>query len=320
MVKEEKSLANKFPELVKEWHPTKNGDIKPTEVSYGAGMKVWWQCSIGHEWLATPNKRTSDGTGCPYCSNKKVLCGFNDLATTNPRLAKEWHPTKNGDLTPFDITEGSLKKVWWICDRGHEWQASLSNRSRNRNCALCLKELKTSFPEQAIYFYIKQYFSDAENANNTAIMMELDVYVPSIQVAVEYDGVYYHKSAGNKKREEKKNKACADANIQLIRVREKGLDSYSDCVCITDIDSADMMMLNNAIVEILSLMGISKPDVDIQKDMQRILSTYLVSEHRRNLLLERPDLAAEWHPTKNGNVKPENLAYSSGKKVWWKCE
>ena len=78
-----------------------------------------------------------------YFTYPKVLSGFNDndLATKRPDLADEWHPTKNGDLTPRDVADGSEKKVWWKCNRcGHEWKAAIASRARSRRgCPKCAK-------------------------------------------------------------------------------------------------------------------------------------------------------------------------------------
>ena len=72
-----------------------------------------------------------------------MLRGFNDLATVNPRLAKEWHPTKNGDLSPFDITAGSGKKAWWKCSQcGYEWETIIANRTKGHGCPKCSRAKK----------------------------------------------------------------------------------------------------------------------------------------------------------------------------------
>jgi hypothetical protein len=128
------SLFSRKPSLVKEWHPTKNGDI-----TYGSGKKVWWICGKGHEWEARVLSR-SHGSGCPYCSGNAVF-RENCLATVNPTLAKEWHPTKNLPLTPNDITGGSNKRLWWVCKKGHEWQAVVADRNRGRGCPYCSRNL-----------------------------------------------------------------------------------------------------------------------------------------------------------------------------------
>ena len=80
-----------------------------------------------------------EGVGCPYCSNRRVLAGFNDLATTHPDLAAEWHPHRNGDLRPDAVTAGFRGKVWWRCERDHEWEAQVIKRVRRRSCPHCLK-------------------------------------------------------------------------------------------------------------------------------------------------------------------------------------
>lgn len=77
-MKEKRSLAEEYQELAKEWHPTKNGELTPKDITSGSGKKVWWLCSKGHEWQARVADRTS-GKGCPYCSGKKkaLICPQN---------------------------------------------------------------------------------------------------------------------------------------------------------------------------------------------------------------------------------------------------
>lgn len=137
-IDKEGSLAVKYPEIAKEWHPTKNGNLTPDMVKAGSGKKVWWQCKQGHEWQATIASR-SNGAGCPYCSGRNVIKRVNDLATVNPELASEWHPTKNGELTPDMVTKGSGRKVWWQCGQEHEWQATIASRSSGVGCPICRK-------------------------------------------------------------------------------------------------------------------------------------------------------------------------------------
>jgi|GEM_PF-59656 len=129
-------LATVKPELAEEWNYDKNGSLKPTDVTVGSGKKVWWKCVSGHEWQAATYSR-STGNGCPYCSNKAILIGFNDLATTNGSLTKEWNYEKNAPLLPNEVTSGSHKKVWWKCDNGHEWKAAINSRAAGSGCPYC---------------------------------------------------------------------------------------------------------------------------------------------------------------------------------------
>ena len=123
--------------LSKQWHPTKNRNLTPSDVTVGSNKKVWWQCEKEHEWESTVKNR-SKGNGCPYCSGKRAT-SKNCLQALNPKLAKQWHPNKNGDLTPSDVMMGSGKKVWWQCERGHEWEATINSRTRGNGCPYCNK-------------------------------------------------------------------------------------------------------------------------------------------------------------------------------------
>lgn len=135
----ENDMASQFPEVAREWHPTKNGVLLPAQVPPSSKRRVWWRCPMGHEYAAAVGMRTMRNSGCPYCAGKKVLAGFNDLATTEPKIAAQWHPTLNGSLTPQMVTAGSHKKVWWLCAEGHVWKAAIYSRAgkQRRSCPVC---------------------------------------------------------------------------------------------------------------------------------------------------------------------------------------
>ena len=132
-------IATTNPELLKEWNYEKNEKTSPQLVGNGSNKKVWWKCDKGHEWETTVRNRVI-GQKCPYCTNKRVLPGYNDLSTTNPKLAKEWNYEKNEDLTPQKLVEKSNKKVWWKCGHGHEWKATVYERNRGTSCPICYQE------------------------------------------------------------------------------------------------------------------------------------------------------------------------------------
>lgn len=123
------------PAIAKEWHPVKNKSLTPKDVRLYSNKKVWWLCKKGHEWEARVYHR-STGRNCPYCAGK-LACKDNCLQAVNPIIAKEWHPTKNRGLTPKDVTAGTKRKVWWLCKKGHEWQARISNRNKGTGCPYC---------------------------------------------------------------------------------------------------------------------------------------------------------------------------------------
>ena len=135
----ELSLENTNPEVAKEWNYEKNGDLKPNQFYSTSSRKVWWKCPIGHDYEATISHRTIDKNNCPYCSNEKLLKGYNDLSTTNPELLEIWNYQKNSNLGiyPDNIFAGSHKKVWWKCDNGHSYEAITYNVAKGRRCPYC---------------------------------------------------------------------------------------------------------------------------------------------------------------------------------------
>lgn len=140
-----RNLSIARPDLAEYWHPTKNGDLTPEDVTVGSNKKVWWRhwhegTRTWHEWEESIRHRAEARRPCPYCANKRVLLGYNDLATTYPEIARRWHPTKNGNLTPRDVLEGSNKRVWWICAGcGDEFEARICDISHTSKplCARC---------------------------------------------------------------------------------------------------------------------------------------------------------------------------------------
>jgi hypothetical protein len=142
----ENDLASHFPDIAAQWHPTRNGTLRPDKITPCSNNKVWWKCELGHEYQASVGARTISGSGCPYCAGRKVLAGFNDLATLDPDVAEQWHPSLNGTLTPSMVTVGSHRKVWWQCAEGHVWKAVIYSRTGPQKCGcpVCAGRVKQS--------------------------------------------------------------------------------------------------------------------------------------------------------------------------------
>ena len=133
------SLAALHQDLAAQWHPTANGPHQPADFTEQSHFKATWQCSRhspSHVWEAAIMHRTKQlATGCPKCfearrgqSSRRV-----SVAAERPDLAQQWHPTKNGALTPADVTCGSVRQVWWLCEKStcqhpHEWPVSVNSR------------------------------------------------------------------------------------------------------------------------------------------------------------------------------------------------
>jgi hypothetical protein len=207
--------------LLKEWNYELN-QLGPENYSPQGNNYAYWTCSkCGHVWKAKINNR-HNGRGCPCCANKTTVPGVNDIVTTHPQLAAEWHPTLNGDLTPEQVTIGCGKKVQWLCPKGHTYPATVMHRGHGTNCPICCSGRSTSYAEQAIYYYIKKVFPDAQNRCTDLLggRYELDIWIPSIKLGIEYDGIYWHGQEKSKKRESTKYDLCHQQGITLWRVRE----------------------------------------------------------------------------------------------------
>jgi len=221
---EDNCLAAINPELVKEWHPTKNGDLTPSDVMPStARKKIWWVCVKGHEWRESPNKRNS-GDDCPYCSNHRV-CSDNCLATIDPVLAKEWHPTKN-EITPSDVTSRSGKRAWWICSKGHEWDAIIGSRARGNGCSRCLTKTEEKCRKIFENIFGKPFYKDRKALGCN---LELDGYCEELKLAFEYNGAqhykfvkFWHKTADSlakqQERDRRKARLCKEKGIKLITI------------------------------------------------------------------------------------------------------
>ncbi len=324
------------PEATAKWNYVKNGSLTPEMVTVSSNKKVWWICEKGHEWEATIDHITHD-RGCPYCSNQKVLIGYNDLATTNPKLASEWNYNKNGNLTPQMITSGSNKKYWWECSLGHEWQATAASRSSGNGCPYCAKARSSSFPEQAIYFYVHKVCPDAVNKYRGDFLdkMELDVFIPSRKIGIEFDGIAWHTEKAETN-ETRKYSICTSEGIKLIRIKETHKDGKKPSMKTADIiyyvDPKNEKSLSDAIQDLINRLDpssnmftrtnpfhfFSDVVVDLPRDRQSIHSNYL-SVIKNSLLDERPDIALKWDYERNKKVTPAMVTVHSGKKVWWKC-
>jgi Probable Zinc-ribbon domain len=158
-VARDNTLAARFPDLASEWHPTRNGSMGPEDIVPGSKQIVWWRCGrrVAHTWKASVARRTRDGTGCPICLGR-ALTPATSLAALAPAVAAEWHPAKNGGITPSDVLAGSGKAYWWRCPvaRDHVWRAPVHRRVEGTCCPFCLgrrpsrtNTLATQFPDVA---------------------------------------------------------------------------------------------------------------------------------------------------------------------------
>ena len=291
-------FASNYPELLKEWNYEKNKELLPSQFLKKSGYKVWWKCSkCGNEYRAEIRSKVLSGLGCPLCSRKKTgdinakpIKGKNDLETLYPNLLKEWNYKKNENL-PSTYLAKSNKKVWWKCKFGHEWEASIVNRVKGRNCPICKKEYKVSFPEKAIFYYISQYYPDSiENYKISELEnKELDIYIPKINVGIEYDGRLWHK---NIKKDLDKDNICEKLGIKLIRIREKELPILnSNSIVYEVIPSKDNYeYLSKCIEWIFKYINCKYTDINIEKDNEKILELMQLSRKKNSIQELMPEI------------------------------
>lgn len=248
------NFAAAHPDLAKEWHPTKNGDLLPSQIPPGAGQKVWWQCKHGHEWQARVLHRHRGNCKCPYCSGRKPT-KENNFAVVQPDAAGLWHPDKNGDRVPSQFTPRSPKEVWWKCGHGHEWKMSVNDMNRIHRCPYCtgvrmsdVYNLQYDNPELA-----KQWHPHKNGDLNP------DKVTPHCNQKVWWvcpKGHDYEATVGNRNRV--KGRGCPYCAGRKVKKEE-------------------------------------------------------------SLAAIHPDLAAQWHPHKNGTFTPWQIKPNSPKKAWWTC-
>jgi len=144
------SIQFTHPEIAKRFHKEKNYGIDIGTLTAGIETKVWWKNDeCGHEWVQSVWSMTSNNSKCLVCINKQIVKGVNDLPSQNPSLFKEWNFEKN-IIDPYDVIAGSNKKVWWICEKGHEWVSMLAWRNNGAGCPNCAASQQTSKPEKEI--------------------------------------------------------------------------------------------------------------------------------------------------------------------------
>jgi hypothetical protein len=215
-------FLSKHPKLEAEWNYKKNV-ISPNNLTSGSSIQVWWICGNGHEWKNSVASRIR-GRGCPYCANKQVLCGYNDIATTHPTISAEWNYKRNTPLLPTSVTYGHGQAVWWICAKGHEWLVAPYNRVFYKTaCPECASKIFVSKAENEIaQWLVREGIKVEQSKRKLVFKRELDIYLPDHNVAIEYNGVYWHseKAGRDKNYHYSKFRAAKNAGINLIQIWE----------------------------------------------------------------------------------------------------
>ena len=189
------SFGGIHPELAIEWHPTKNGNLTPHEVSKSSGATVWWLGTCGHEWDASPHNRVY-GTNCPYCApNPKLLIGFNDLWTTHPHIAKLLINPEDG----YKYTYGTSNMVDWKCPCcNNKNNSSIIGLVNSTSCKKCSD--KVSIGEKIIYSVLEELdvVFDYDSQKTWSDGKRYDFYIPSLGIIIETHGEQHYKQTNRK--------------------------------------------------------------------------------------------------------------------------
>ena len=326
-------FSEEYPEIAAMWHPTKNGTLTPDKVSSHSQRKVWWQCPRGHEWEAKVDSNTRCRVKiCPEC--RRIPDPGRSLAEKHPDAASMWHPTKNADITPFDVFSGSKRKVWWQCPRGHEWEADVCKVSRNPSCPECKAiEMRNSIPPVEPSESLAEVDPEAAALWHPTKNEDLTPYNFTTESRRK---VWWQCPEGHEWR----------AEIHNVHIGLWCPVCYADCKFYL-VPPKPGKSLAEVDPEASSLWHPEKNHNMTPYDVTPCShytawwrcprghewESRVANVHRKaicpkcprkpipgNSLAEvDPDAAALWHPTKNDGLTPYDVTHSSNMRVWWQC-
>jgi hypothetical protein len=210
---EHNNLQVSYPQIAAEWNFELNKGICASNVTPQSNKKFWWRCNQNHQWQACVFNRTKHNSGCPFCAGK--LATLNNCLLQFPLLVNEWHPKNK--LQPHELLPKSHKKIWWLCPKGHEYEATAASRVHmNSGCPFCAWQ--TSKLELRVYCELKSLFT-LVNPRDKTYGFEIDVLLKKEKIAIEIDGWYWHKD----KIDADKNKDAKIKSLNLIPIRLRGI-------------------------------------------------------------------------------------------------
>lgn len=278
-------------------------------------------CSCGKEFVAYRSSLLQGKV--KSCGCRKHITEASKMLVDNAEAMQDYDFAKNKDIDVSMLTQGSNVVVWWKCSAcGTEWQTSVYHYiQRIKPCPVCstIDKGRTSFQEQAVAYYAKKYFPKVVIGDKKAIGKELDIYIPSIRAAIEYDGVRYHSDEKRVKNDEEKSEKCKRNGIRLIRIREYGLPEIRNSENIIRENNRGHATLDAAIRQCLEMLGVSEPNIDTQKDSKDIYRQYKDYKAERSMGGRHPELLKEWDYELNVGIDPLMVSSSSSEVVHWIC-
>ncbi len=254
---------------------------------------------------------------------EKKIDKSRSLYARKRKLAGEWHPTKNGDLTPKDVMPMSNKKVWWKCRKNHEWEAQVCNRSSGRNCPYCgNKKVCKDNCLAAVNLKLAKEWHPAKNGKLTP-----EDVTPFSRKRVWWEcekghawhAEIYSRHKGRGCHYCKGRKVCSDNSLAAVNPKlakewhptKNGKLTPDDVTIGSDKKVWWKCKKGHEWEKMIS--GRRKGIVGCP-----YCSNYKVCKDNC-LAIVHPKVAKEWHPSKNGDLTPDNVTHGSGKRVWWQC-
>ncbi|ULP49235.1 zinc-ribbon domain-containing protein [Mycolicibacter virginiensis] len=287
------SLAEKLSGIAAEWHPTLNGELTPVDVGYASNKRVWWLCRTCHnEWQVAISNRAA-GASCKKCASRAMTVPKpgNSLADRNPSVAAEWHPTRNGDLTPADVAFSRKDKAWWLCANcGHEWEASIGNRAKGAKCPPC------AYAARGRALRGRSYPSGAAKPPSAPSKAATGSPEPGDSFAARFPeaAAEWHPTRNGLMAPDKVARASNRRAWWLCRACGHEWD---------------------AIIHSRGSGGAGCP----RCGRRRTGRANATPKPEGSLAEKFPALAAEWHSIRNAPLTPDQVAAKSRRKAWWQC-
>lgn len=332
----EESLAALFPEIAAEIHPNKNPNFDAETHSPTSNKNVFWICSKGHEWNTRVEHRTRrKDTGCPICRKRKKSFAFK-----HPDLLKEWHPTANESLNPWELTPSSNKKVMWKClkDSKHSnWIKTIQARTKDdKGCPECSKNINTnngkaranSYPPLNIFSpELSNQWHPIKNKQSPSDFLagsSFKAWWICPDCNHEWEAVIRNRAIQNKgcpicsnqkrgRRNQRRKGNLVQTHPELVKQWHPTLNKGKKPEDFTYGSAKKIMWqcLTNK-----EHTWLEKINLRTKKNSTECR---ICKKEANSLQTNYPEIAAEWHPTKNGSLTPNDVSKASGEIVWWLC-
>lgn len=198
---------------------------------------------------------------------------------------------------------------------GTAWMPLPGNILRGMGCPNCNNENKTSFAEQAILFYCNK-FTTAIN-RYTKFGVEIDVWLPELNIGVEYNGMYWHDK--RRQKDQAKIDILRKNNIRIITIQDNGENTVNGDVITHAGCGKNFNEIDWAIKQLFVLLDISDIEINTEQNEQAIYAQYASFKKENSFAFNYPDKAKEWDYEKNGNVTPDMVSKQSDRKFFRIC-